>query len=235
MNVPPASRQKSKIGTCPHGLPQGACPICNGMGGGSATRKTDPHAGEMSWDECFAIGQMLKAQKLAQQQRDIAMQARLHAPPNTQSKLENISQKLAVYAEKLADFVQRAGAQSISGIFSKPLVLAAKLAIPVLSILKNVPTAIQKTINFIKGKLADITDKLNALFGEAKAAEDKKISDRLKDFKKKFKSLFEIFNLQDIENEEKKVEESKRMFKLRTLLNSINEVFKKKDKINADG
>lgn len=235
MNVQPPSVQKSKIGTCPHGLPQGACPICNGIGGGGAARKTDPHAGEMSWDECFAIGQMLKAQKLAQQQRDIAMQARLHAPPNTQSKLENISQKLAVYAEKLADFVQRARTQAIPGIFSKPLVLAAKLAIPVLSILKNVPAAIQKTINFIKGKLADITDKLNALFGEAKAAEDKKISDRLKDFKKKFKSLFEIFSPHDVKNEEEKIEESKRMFELKIVLNSIKESFKQKDEINADG
>ena len=24
----------ARVGTCPHGLPLGACPICNGMGGG---------------------------------------------------------------------------------------------------------------------------------------------------------------------------------------------------------
>ena len=26
----------AKTGSCPHGLPQGACPICNGMAGGDA-------------------------------------------------------------------------------------------------------------------------------------------------------------------------------------------------------
>ena len=50
-------------GTCPHGLPVGACPICSGMGGGGA-KKADSTAkpGEMSWNECYAIGQMMKAQ-----------------------------------------------------------------------------------------------------------------------------------------------------------------------------
>ena len=61
-----------KAGTCPHGLPLGACPICNGMGGGSV-KKADFSAkpGEMSWNECAAIGAFLKAQqqaKLARQQ-----------------------------------------------------------------------------------------------------------------------------------------------------------------------
>ena len=70
--------QKTKIGTCPHGLPAGACPICSGMGGGGgSSRKTTKAAGEMSWDECVAVGQMLKAQRLAQQKRDMAMQAQL--------------------------------------------------------------------------------------------------------------------------------------------------------------
>lgn len=235
MNVSPPSAQKSKIGTCPHGLPMGACPICNGMGGGGAARKTDPHDGEMSWDECFAIGQMLKSQKLAQQQKDIAMQARLHAPLNQQSRLENIAQKIAAFAEKLADFVQKTQASTIPKIFSKPLVLSAKLAVFVLNALKNIPLVMQKAINFVKEKLADISDKLNALMGELKAATDKKISDRFKDFKKKFKSIFGIFDSQDVEDEEKKIEESKRMFELKTVLNKIKESFRKKDEINADG
>ena len=29
----------NKIGTCPHGLPMGACPICNGMGGGGSVKR----------------------------------------------------------------------------------------------------------------------------------------------------------------------------------------------------
>lgn len=189
MNVKPPLAQKSKIGTCPHGLPQGACPICSGGGG---SRKPDKlPQGEMSWDECFAVGQMLKAQKLAQQQKELAMQAQLHTPLNQQSKLENIAQKMAIPAEKLADFVQKAQAQTqlIPRIFTQPLVLFAKLIIPVLNILKDIPILAQKTINFVKEKLADISDKLNAIFGELKNSTEKKISDRLKDFKKKLKLL----------------------------------------------
>ena len=50
----------SRVGTCPHGLPLGACPICNGMGSGGA-KKADFSAkpGEMSWSQCAAIGAFL--------------------------------------------------------------------------------------------------------------------------------------------------------------------------------
>lgn len=55
MKLPLSPINKSKIGTCPHGLPQGACPICSGMGGGGGARKVETKgAGEMTWDcECL--------------------------------------------------------------------------------------------------------------------------------------------------------------------------------------
>lgn len=64
MSLTAIQSNNSKIGTCPHGLPQGACPICSGMSGGM--KKTDFSAkpGEMSWNECAAIGAFLKAQKM---------------------------------------------------------------------------------------------------------------------------------------------------------------------------
>lgn len=198
MNLPLLPAHKTKIGTCPHGLPAGACPICSGMGGGGGPKKTDLKSnGEMSWDECFAIGQMLKAQRLAQQQKDVAMQGQLHTPLNAASKLENIAQKIAALAEKLTNFVQKS--QTTSTVLSKTLAFAAKLAIPLLNVLKNIPILIQKAMNFVKEKLADITDKLNAVFGELKNATEKKISEKFKNFRKKFKSLFETFIEQDIE------------------------------------
>ena len=61
------STQKSNTGTCPHGLPIGACPICNGMGGGLKKADFSAKPGEMSWNECAAIGAFLRAQKLAKQ------------------------------------------------------------------------------------------------------------------------------------------------------------------------
>ena len=238
MNFSPTSVHKTKVGTCPHGLPLGACPICSGMGGGGggSSKKLERPAGEMSWDECVAVGQMLKAQKLAQQKRDVAMQAQLHAPLNSSSRLENMAQKFADFATKLTDFVQKN--QATPTIISKTLAFGAKLAIPVLNLLKNIPLLAQKTINFVKEKLADISDKLNAVFGELKTAIEKKISDRFREVKKKNKSQFSIFeslDVEDVEDEEKKIEEEKQIFKLKTALQDLKQrLFNKRDEAHGE-
>lgn len=237
MNIPLSSIAKPKIGTCPHGLPAGACPICNGSGGGggggSSAPKTRP-AGEMSWNECYAMGQMMKAQKLAQQQRDVAMHAQLHAPVTIENKLNTMAQKIAGFSEKLTQFIQKA--QATPTIMSKTLALAAKIALPVLNVLKAVTTMAQNTLNFVKEKLADISDKLNAVFGELKASIEKKISDKFKDFKKKVKSLFTIFEPVEQKEETEKAEEDKRIFEFKKAFESIkNHLTKKNLKELEDG
>ena len=228
MNVSHPPIQKMKAGSCPHGMPFGACPICNGGGGGSggAKKVTAKPAGEMSWDECFAVGQMIKAQKLIQQQKDIAMQGQLHVPINVATRLENLSQKIAIIADKITDFAQKI--KELPKIISKPLeIIANKILVPLLNILKDIPLTIQKSINFVKEKLADISDKLNAVFGELKNGIEKKISDKFQDFKKKFKSLFGVFEPLRTTEEEKRIEESKRLFNLKTVFQNIRENFKK--------
>lgn len=233
MNLPLSSIQKTKVGTCPHGLPPGACPICSGGGGGGGSKKADKASNEMSWDECFAVGQILKAQRLAQQRKDTAIQGQLQVPINFAAKLKNMAQKIASLAEKLTTFTQKTS--SLPNILSKPLILAAKIAIPILNVLKNIPILAQKALNFIQEKLADITDKLNAIFGELKNATEKKISDRLKDFKKKFKSIFGVFEPLDIDDEDKKIEESKRLFDLKTAFQNIKEKLYINKKESKDG
>lgn len=220
MNIQPPSAQKSKIGTCPHGLPQGACPICSGIGGSKKPEKK-PES-EMSWDECYAVWQqILKAKELTQQKRNEVIQNQMQAQVNFTSKLENASQKITTLTEKLTTLVQKTS--STPAIMSKPVIFAAKLAIPILNVLKNIPILAQKTVNFAKEKLADISDKLNAIFGELKNSTEKKISDKLKNSKKKFKSIFGIFENEDVADEEKKIEENKRHFEMKTILNSIKE------------
>ena len=205
-SAPPASISKTKIGCCPHGLPAGACPICSGMGGGGgSSKKADKSNGEMSWDECFAVGQMLKAQRLAQQQKSQAMQGNM--PVTLPTKLEIATQKIAIAMEKIADFIQKAQTGNLPKIIAKPLAFALKIALPILNIIKEVPILIQKSINFIKEKLADISDKLNAVFGELKNSIEKKISERFKDMKKKMKSLFGLFEIEETD-EETKVKEA---------------------------
>ena len=202
MNIVKPFVQQHKVGSCPHGLPAGACPICSGMGGGGggSAKKTDRPKGEMSWGECYAIWQqMLKAKDLAAQKKNDALQAQMQTPVNFSAKLANAALKIAALAERLTSFVQKT--QSTSTIMSKTLAFAAKLAIPVLNVLQNVAILTQKTLNFIKEKFTDISDKLNAIFGELKNSIEKKISDRLKDFKKRFKSLFGVVEPEDLDEE----------------------------------
>jgi hypothetical protein len=209
MNIPPPSIQKSKIGLCPHGLPAGACPICSGMGGGGGgSTKRAQNAGEMSWDECYAVWQqMLKAKDLQQQRKAQTMQAQMQGV-NISAKIANAAQKIANLSQKLVDFVQKTQNQTLSlpKIIAKPLALAAQIAIPILNAIKNVVVIAQKALNFIQAKFADISDKLSAIFGELKNSVEKKISDRLKDFKKKFKSLFGILDVEETETQEREAD-----------------------------
>lgn len=222
MNISAASMQKPKAGSCPHGLPLGACPICSGMGGGGGSSKRAAKPGEMSWDECVAMGNILKAQRLAKQQAKLEMQERSAA--NLAAKLDNIAAKMANLIQKLTDFSDEIQSQTNPNLISKTLAFAAKIATPLLTILKDVQVVIQKTFTFVQQKLADISDKLNAIFGELKNSVEKKISDRLKDFKKKFKSLFGILESAEIEeNEDKRIEEAKRSFELKTVTDFIKE------------
>ncbi len=219
MQLPLSSLNKSKIGTCPHGLPQGACPICSGMGGGGgAKREIKSKPDEMTWDECFAIGQMLKAQKLAQQQRQQGIEQQLSVPLNFGARLANVSQNIALFSQKVANFAQKA--QNLPNIISKPVVfILNKIALPILNLIKDLPLVINKAINFIREKLADISDKLNAMFGELKNSTEKKVSDFLKDFKKRIKSIFDLPDLSKLDDEDKKIEEDKRIFEFKKYLN----------------
>ena len=79
---------------------------------------------------------------------------------------------------------------------------------------------LNNAFNAIKEKAAEIADKLTAMFGELKAAVEKKISDKLRELKKK---LFNLFGLSETENEEeeKRIEEEKRLFDLKNLKETI--------------
>ena len=195
----------NRIGTCPHGLPLGACPICNGMGGGGSVKK-DNKPKEMTWNECYAIGQMLKAQK----------EARLHtqqmfAAQTLQAHLDNIqsqinAMKLAILNSSLPKPLTKALTVALDVIVTP----AAKALQMISNTVQNLANNITKAVDSFKQKVIDIADKLTAIIGEAKAAIEKKISDKLKDVKKKIFSLFGIAGADNEEDEEvKRIEEQK--------------------------
>ena len=215
MSLNAVKTNSARIGTCPHGLPLGACPICNGMGGGGV-KKADFSAkpGEMSWNECAAIGAFLKAQKNAKLQQQQDAQAFAQNVRNFQNSLMNSAQKLA----NIAGFFN----QNMPAIIAKPVsfVLNTVLA-NVIKTIANLPTTISNLVQTVQQKLADISDKLTAMMGELKASIEKKISEAFKDFKKKVKSLFSIFKPLDADNDDKQIDETKKAFELRTFIHDL--------------
>lgn len=221
MKVAAATIKKAAPGTCPHGLPYGACPICSGSGGGGGSvSKSKPRvAGEMSWDQCYSVWQqMLKAKDAAHQKKLDAIHAQIQAQAANTSKLENFALKIANLAEKIADFTQKN--TNLPKIIEKPLNFALKMAIPILNVISNIANIAQKALNFVQQKLADISDKLNAIFGELKNSTEKKISENLKNAKKKLKTIFGLLEPEELSEEEKeaqrriKAEELEKLFKL---------------------
>lgn len=206
----------ARVGTCPHGLPLGACPICNGMGGGGGMKKADFSAkpGEMSWNECAAIGAFLKAQQNAKLARE---QDALNFAQNVQA----FQQTMANVHQRLTSLAQFFSANT-PAIIAKPVnfVLNTVLANTV-NMLKNMPAALAGTIQNLSQKLADISDKLTAVYGELKAAGQKKVSETLNEIKKKVKSLFAIFSPLDADNDDKQIDETKKAFELRTFIHQL--------------
>lgn len=206
----------ARVGTCPHGLPLGACPICNGMGGGGGMKKADFSAkpGEMSWNECAAIGAFLKAQQNAKLQRQQDAQNFAQQAIAFQNAMTNASRRIA----SLAQFFSA----NTPAIIARPVNFVLNNIIgSAINTIKNIPASISNAIQTLGQKLADISDKLTAMVGELKAAINKKISETFSELKKKVKSLFSIFSPQDADDEEKKIDETKKAFQLKTFIHDL--------------
>ena len=229
MSLTAIQSNNSKIGTCPHGLPQGACPICSGMGSAGGAKKADFSAkpGEMSWNECAAIGAFLKAQKNAKLQREQDAQNFANNIRVFQNALMNASQKLA----NIGGFF----ANSTPAIIAKPVNFVLNTALGgTLKAIANIPTTISNLVQTVQQKLADISDKLTAMAGERKASIEKKISESFKNLKKKIKSLFAIFNPQNTDNDEKQIDETKKAFELKTFIHDLYKKLTGNDKDDTD-
>ncbi len=182
-------------------------------------RKADFSAkpGEMSWNECAAIGAFLKAQANAKARRQQDLQNYALQMQNFQTSMVNARARVA----ELAQFFT----QNTPAIIAKPVNFVLNTVLGgTLNIIKNLPAAIQTAFQTIQQKFADISDKLTAMMGELKAAVEKKISETFSELKKKVKSLFTIFSPLDAENEDKQIDETKKTFELRTF---IHELYKK--------
>lgn len=204
----------NKAGTCPHGVAPGACPICSGMGGGGRVGERPQKAGEMSYHECAMIGAMMRAREAAQKEHEQTLLHRAEA-------LKAFEQNLINTAQKMADL----GAKFRNNILLKPVtVIINNIVVPILKAIANLPNfiaSINTKFAQIKEKLIDIQDKLNAIFGEAKAFVEKKVSELISTIKSKLKSLFKIFKRNNTKDDETKIDEDKKVFRLKTWINKI--------------
>lgn len=210
-----AVQQVNKVnaGLCPHGLPPAACPICSAGAGSMKQSDRNRKVGEMTYHECAMIGNMLKARALAQK----------HHEQNIQHRAEN-AKVFEITMQKLSTNLQQFIQQNAQTPIMKPIVFVAQnIVVPTLNFIRNIP----KFLNNIK---FEISDKLSAIYGEAKAFVEKKLSEIVDNLKNKLELLFKIFKKNNNKDDETKVDEDKKLFNLKTILHKI--LRKKKDDNN---
>ena len=204
-----------KPGCCPHGLPAGACPVCSQSGGGTL-RQSDRNrnVGEMTYHECAMIGNMMKARALAQKNHEAALKQHT-------LNIEQFNVVMNKLIQNMKDFSQAMS----HNLISKPIAIVFSLILlPIFYVIKFIPNVLQ-TLNNLR---FEITDKLNAIFGEAKAFLDDKLKKIINLLKSPFELFGKIFKKNDSDNNDTKIDDDKKIFNLKTIIHKIKEKFKKK-------
>lgn len=223
----------TSAGLCPHGLPPAACPICSKMmgGGGGRAGERPQKAGEMSYHQCAMIGAMMRAREARLEAHEKNLQTRAEQLIQFQQNLEKMSQKLLAFVNQISNsFIFKPVAYTISNI----VVNGANAIVKGITAVLNVISNITEKLSQFKQKIVDIQDKLNAIFGEAKAFVEKKISELVSVVKTKFGELFKIFKKENARDDDTKVDEDKKIFNLKTILHKIMRK-KKNDSENKSG
>lgn len=199
-------------GTCPHGLPPGACPVCSTGAGSMRQSDRNRNIGEMTYHECAMIGNMMKARELAQKNHEANLEHRAENLEAFQKNLEKLSANMLEFAKQISNFIPL-----------KPIAFVIKnIAVPVVNFVRNIP----KLVSNFK---FEIMDKLSAIFGEAKAFVDKKVSEMVSVIKN---FILKVFKKNNSDDEDTKIDDDKKIFNLKTILQKI--IRKKKKKHEHD-
>ena len=211
-----AIQNVSKIsnGLCPHGMAPGACPICSGMGGGGRVGERPQKAGEMSYHQCAMIGAMMKARAERLETHEKNIQKHITETNAFTKQLEQISAKLSEFVSQISN-----------NILLKPMAFVINnIVIPIFNIPKTISkiaAGLNHFIQQIQNKFIDIQDKLNTIFGEAKAFIDKKVSEIVSSIKTKFVEIFKIFKRNRTKDDDTKIDEDKKIFNLKKFIQKI--------------
>ena len=201
-------------GLCPHGFPNGACPLCSGMGGGGSarTRNMRRNPGEMTYNECYAIWQMMKAAKLQNDRLEKQQQA---AQIENAQKLNNMNTDIAsknIFLRMFSSNFVKDGITTINN-FVKNI---AKIAT---NITNFVVQGFNTIVNSVKNFITDISGKIALFFGEEKQAIEDNIKKAVKAIKEKFISLFGFINKSNREEETEEIvkKEEKKIISLKQI------------------
>lgn len=218
-------------GKCPHGLPLGACPICSGMqgggggGGAKATRK-----GEMSWDQCYAMGLVMKSQtQRAEATKQFEMNGFMAAIARSR-----VVQAIAKQVANIAAFIQTNISQPISNFVGKVTNTITRPFKRAFNAMANstIARGIKTAANFVKKGLINISDKIAATIGEPMTAVANFLSENWRKIKpKRFIFFSEVDTGMEQGDQDEEVE-LKRILSLKTFKENIHKLFKvnKKDK-----
>jgi hypothetical protein len=220
-------------GLCPHGMPFGACPICSGTGGGGGAKKADFSAkpGEMSWGECYSIGQMMKA---AQQEQALNRQI------DQQALLQNamLIKFAGLIAEKLANitnFFTAAMAKPAAILNNTAQVITNTLVKPVIQVANQVAERLANNFNSLKEAVVNISDKIAAIIGEQRNALEKFVAENFENAKKKILGLLGLVDVEENTNQESNAEEieneEKKTSRVKKFYDRILSIFKEKSKL----
>ncbi len=220
---------KVNAGTCPHGLAPGACPVCSKMGGGGGGRvgERPQKPGEMSYHQCAMIGAMMRAREHRIEAHEQNLEKHLEAIKNFESTMAKLSESMLQFTQRISN-----------NILLKPIAFVIKnIGIPVINFIRNLPLVIANTaerFTVIKERLADITDKLTAVFGEVKNFIEKKVSELISTVKSKFEGLFKVFKRNNTDDEDTKIDDDKKIFNLKTILHKLRRKKKKDERSTED-
>lgn len=208
---------------CPHGLPLGTCPICNGSmsGGGARKDKNKPRvAGEMSYNECMAAWIKIQAAKEAK------IQAQIDRLEQAQAKL--LLNRAILGLDKAIKSLDKLtqNIEQMPKIISIPIKIVINVIIkPILNLISKIPQLInniQNVFTNISKFIASVSEKLASIYGEVKNFIDAKIAQPLK---KAVKSILSFF----AQGEEEENEETQKL-KSREIKKILKGLFRKKDK-----
>lgn len=196
MSISPVAT--TNVHTCPHGMPSGACPICNPMSGGGKHKKAEPMPkNEMSYGEMYAIWMRMKAADKRKLDNENNLRRETEIFQNTKEVLSKMTDKLINVLNKIENMLPR----PLSLMFNATVNNILK---PLINIIKNFPNFVESVAKFIQNVQKEVyiaAEKFASVFGEIKNFLQKQVSDNFKKFTKKVYKILNIFGLRDGEDE----------------------------------